>query len=206
MRIFDITSSVAPRRHRRRGAAVAVAVALLATGCGSDATNDTEAVASTAAESVPDADDASDLRDAAQSEADELLSEASEAGEDIDAEGGEITVDGGASVGQDLPEGFPDDVPIAPGEVISALSADQGDTTGYSLAIQADGEVLDVTRDLSSGFESAGYTVEGLPDLSGDEFETYAFRFTGDAWEGSVIITANSVGTVVTYAIASIAG
>lgn len=173
--------------------------------CGSGAEDVPEPAVTTDSAGVPDPEDAGDPPDAAQSAADELVEEASEAGEQVDdAVDDEVTLEGGATIGESLPDGFPEEIPVAQGEVLTALSFDDDDRTGYTLGIQADGEVLDVTRDLSERFASAGYELGGLPDdLSSREFETYAFTFSGDAWQGNVIIADNDTGTVVTYAIAS---
>lgn len=107
--------------------------------------------------------------DAANDAADELAEKLAESGNDdadvdIDSESGQVDVstpDGDMSFGDgtELPDDFPDDIPLPPGyELTSAMSNTDGASSGWSITgtvPDADDGTFD---DLVAAFTSAGWT------------------------------------------------
>lgn len=164
------------RGVRSAGVALAVLVGTALAGCGAE-----EAVAEKVAE-----------------EGMEAAAGAESSGDvDVDLEGGEDgemrieTEEGSMVVGsQEIPEGFPDDVPLpdADYEVASAMEVS---TEGGFVQVQlivADGDVEALAGHLESGLTDAGYTIGEDTRQSMAEMQMARLQFSGNGNQGHVVV------------------
>lgn len=121
---------------------------------------------------------------------------------DIDSDGGEVTVrgEGGEvfSTGRELPDDFPDDVPLVDGEVISGVSTETPEGRGWAVSVEYDGSAEAAVDDAISRLESAGFSTsqEGTMVMG----EMRAAMLEGEKW--SVSLTAlESEQTIVQYVV-----
>lgn len=82
------------------------------------------------------------------------------------------TDDGSFSSSGDLPEGFPDDVPLPDGfELQQGSKSTDGDQTIYTVFGTVDGDPADVFADIVAQYEDAGYDVQNKTETnSNDDF------------------------------------
>lgn len=102
-----------------------------------------------------------------------------------DEEGNELAFGAEAS----LPEGWPDDVPVPEGEIVSSTTFDDA----MALSVQGEGDVAATFNDLKSQLEASGYVVEFSNEGTG--FKSVSM-FQGTGAEGS------SQGTTATLTVA----
>ncbi|CAN5656719.1 hypothetical protein BH11ACT8_BH11ACT8_29440 [soil metagenome] len=101
---------------------------------------------------------------------------------EIDTDTGELTIDtedGSVSTSGELPAGFPEDVALVDGKVISAISAEETDAHTFLVLLEVDGAPTDVLAQAVAELQDAGYAEtsgdvadlpEGLPvELSKDD-------------------------------------
>jgi len=95
----------------------------------------------------------------------------------------------------ELPDGFPDDVPLVDGEV--QVGAEQ--TGVYTAALQHDGTPQEAYDEAADLLEADGYEESTAQDLG----EVLIGSFTGDAWEVAVSVIEDPVGggSVVSYSV-----
>jgi hypothetical protein len=95
----------------------------------------------------------------------------------------------------ELPDGFPDDVPLVEGEV--QVGAEQ--TGVYTAALQHDGTPQEAYDEAAGLLEADGYEESTSQDLG----EVLIGSFTGDAWEVAVSVIEDPVGggSVVSYSV-----
>lgn len=170
------------RGVRTGGLALAVAAALAATGltgCGAE-----EALAEKVAEEGVEA------AAGAGSDGDVEV--------DMDGEDGEVRVegeDGSLVMGSDeLPEGFPDDLPLpeAGHEVLSAMEVTGEDGhVQVQLALEAGARLTDLAEHVETGLAEAGYEVTGNTTQSSGDLDMVRMQFTGHGKEG--IISARTL-------------
>jgi len=120
---------------------------------------------------------------------------------DIDSEDGSVKVEtdqGTFSSGGDLPDDFPDDVPLLDGEVLQAASADNGGAPSYVVTLRVDASA-------EAALEEAGALLEGAGLTESEESASLAdtgYRAYEGAWD--VILGATDTGsgsTMVQYAV-----
>ncbi|MDQ1105861.1 hypothetical protein QE364_002280 [Nocardioides zeae] len=95
----------------------------------------------------------------------------------------------------ELPDGFPDDVPLVEGEV--QVGAEQ--TGVYTAALQSDGAPQEAYDEAAGLLEADGYEETTSQDLG----EVLIGSFTGDDWEVAVSVIEDPVGggSVVSYSV-----
>lgn len=141
-------------------------------------------------------DDDGDRSDAGSSES----GDAGESGDANDADASEVPtgdLDDLEELGFDdeLPDGFPDDVPLVEGEV--QVGAEQ--TGVYTAALQHDSTPQEAYDEAAGLLEADGYEESTSQDLG----EVLIGSFTGDAWEVAVSVIEDPVGggSVVSYSV-----
>lgn len=148
---------------------------------------------------------------AAQEAGDKIVEKAIESdsnGQDVevDSSDGQVKVeteDGDFTygVGVDLPEEFPDDVPLPQGDysVTSAI------TSGNNVMVTLSLEDIDFDAEkahLESGFESAGYEVDNATDALGSNSKMVLFEAKKAGRAVAFVLTADATGfATVTYTI-----
>jgi len=108
------------------------------------------------------------------------------------ATGGQVSLGG-----NEIPEGFPSEVPVVSGEVQFGIAAGEGESRGYNVTILAGAESpLDgiETELADAGFE---LQLQG----SGAEGEGTVI-FTSDTWVGGVIVAKTDDGYTANYTVA----
>ncbi|WZH51399.1 MAG: hypothetical protein PIR53_15415 [Nocardioides alkalitolerans] len=144
-------------------------------------------------------DDDGDRSDAGSSESGDA-GESGESGDANDADASEVPtgdLDDLEELGFDdeLPDGFPDDVPLVEGEV--QVGAEQ--TGVYTAALQHDGTPQEAYDEAAGLLEADGYEESTSQDLG----EVLIGSFTGEAWEVAVSVIDDPVGggSVVSYSV-----
>lgn len=180
----SLIPSGSPRRRRRsrrsvtasRALAVATSALLVlgSAGCGAD----------TLAEKATEKAAEKAIEEAASSEGVDV---------DLDTEDGEISIetsDGSFTSGTgSLPDGFPDDVPVLDGEVLSGAASQQNGTTSYVVTIVVAATMEEAMTGAVAELERAGYTpTEGSMSMGEMLIEAY----TGP-WE--VVVSATDDGS-----------
>lgn len=83
---------------------------------------------------------------------------------DIDADGGEVTIEDGDgntfTSGGDLPDDFPDDIPLIEGDILTAASVDDGSQRGWSVTFVVEGDPESAYEDAAGRLTSAGFEGE----------------------------------------------
>lgn len=131
--------------------------------------------------------------DSAEDKAKDILKDQ---GVNVDEDNGKVTIEGdGGSVsvgeGADLPDGFPeDDVPLPEGgEIVSAISSEDGDRESYIVTYQIDSEDAEsAMTDYESMLEDDGFTISGSMSFGGDEGSFSGFSAERDDWD--VVVTS----------------
>lgn len=125
-------------------------------------------------------------------------------GVDIDDEASSMTITGddGSVVfsSSELPDDFPDNVPLIEGNVLAAASSSVEGGSGWSVSMQTDRPASEVTDEAKRLFDDAGYA----EDESGTVIigETTIMTLSGNGWQVSVSIAeSESEGTVVQYVV-----
>lgn len=124
----------------------------------------------------------------------------------VDADGSDFSVEGedGTKVegGTELPEGFPDEVPLVDGRIIQAVKATDGASGGgFSVSIEVDGDVTAAFADASGRLEAADFADEGYLGTSG---EVSLGTYTSPEWQVLVSVSPSGDGgkVFVNYTIA----
>jgi len=176
------------RSHRSHRAALAASGALLlllgASACGADE------VAERAAESAVERA----IEDAASSEGVDV---------DIDSEDGSVSIessDGTFTSGMgNLPQGFPEDIPVADGEILQGASSDGNGTTGWFVTVTVDQPGDQALAEAGAALEDAGYSVgDNSAGMEGLSYQQYV----GSEWE--IILGAadnGEGGTLLSYTV-----
>lgn len=166
--MLTLTASV---RRAALGAATAVFSLGLMTGCGADV------IAERATEKA--------------------LEGAADVDLDADGDGGiKIETDEGSlSVGQKLPDDFPDDVPLPEGEVLSGMSMAG---KGWTVSLAVEGVPDDVAPEVKSMLESAGFEIEATTEAGGMTI----FTATKDTYALTVSVADDNGATNVGYTVA----
>jgi hypothetical protein len=164
-----------------RGAGGALlAAALLLAGCGASAEDATERAVEDAIASELGADATVDLDD------DSLT---------VDTGDGSITAGTG-----ELPEGFPDEVPLVDGEVVFGQRSDSPEGTGWTVHLQVGTTPDDVTAELTRALEEAGFEVQATPAAGGS-----TLLADSQAWSVLVVVAPGDDGTNVLYTVSATA-
>lgn len=128
---------------------------------------------------------------------------------DFDEEGGNINIEtseGSMSLGSggDLPESFPDDLPLPPGDFEVASSLEQADSDGASLTMAL--LVEDSHDDLVTHYEEAladsPWEVTDTQTMSmGEDMESTTFVLSNGEQEGTLGVQRVDEDTMVNYSI-----
>lgn len=170
-----MSTTTARVRRAALGAATAVFSLGLVTGCGADE------IAERATEKA--------LEGAAEGSADVDLDADGEGGIKIETEEGEL------SVGQDLPDDFPADVPLPEGRVLSGMSMAG---KGWTVSLAVDGAAADVAPEVESMLEAAGFEIEATTEAGGMTI----FSATKDAYALTVSVADDNGASNVGYTVA----
>ncbi|WP_121253686.1 hypothetical protein [Nocardioides ferulae] len=119
---------------------------------------------------------------------------------DVDPDTGDVVVSdstGTYTSGGDLPDSFPDDLPIIEGDIVSAMSGGEAGETGHVVMVQTDiqdpTEALDEAVGLltDAGFATGSQSVqiEGMAsqDLTRDSLHVVLAVYGGEAGSDSVV-------------------
>lgn len=127
-------------------------------------------------------------------------------GVDIDSEGdGKVTIEsdeGSLEVGgSDLPDGFPDDVPLPDDfEIEAAMSMGTADNQTFTVRMTSpDADVDQTFEDLKSRSEAAGFEVLSSNTMSGDGHELRSATMSNSDWNASISVSGEADGTSVQY-------
>lgn len=127
---------------------------------------------------------------------------------DMDGEDGEVRVegeDGSLVMGADeLPEGFPDDVPLpeADHEVLSAMEVTGEDGhVQVQLAVGSGTSLADLAEHVESGLDEAGYEVTGNTTQTSGDLEMVRMQFAGHGKEGLISARTHDGELTATYVI-----
>jgi hypothetical protein len=168
-------------RGTRGARAVALAAALLMlAACGGAAEETTEGAVEDAIESELGGDATVDVED------DSLT---------IDTEDGSISAGTG-----ELPEGFPDAVPLVDGEVVFGQRADSPEASGFTVQLLVAGTPEDVTAELTQALGEAGFEVQAVPSEGGS-----TLLADSPDWSVMVVVAPGDGGTNVLYTVTAAA-
>jgi hypothetical protein len=107
------------------------------------------------------------------------------------ATGGKVDVGG-----QEIPDGFPTDVPIVSGDVLFGISAGDGESRGYNVTISAGSESpLD---GIEAQFANAGF--ESQVQASGSDGGGSVI-FSNDDWNAVVVVAKTDDGYTANYTV-----
>ena len=125
---------------------------------------------------------------------------------DIDNDGGEITIDSDdgsvtISSGGDLPDNWPDQVPVIDGKITgsSAITVDEG--TSYSVVIEVSGSVSDIFDRLKSDMEAANFEKDSESTFSTGDGTFSTATFTSAEHQVIISVSDTSETTTVSYAV-----
>jgi hypothetical protein len=105
-----------------------------------------------------------------------------------DKDGNEVEV--GSDV--DLPDDWPDDLPLPDGtKVISASSNDQ---TGFVVSAGLDGDVTEVGDEIKGTLEDAGYTIDSDTSSNAGGIEVRYLGATGPEYMATVTVSDSPAG------------
>lgn len=110
---------------------------------------------------------------------------------DLDADAGELTItgeDGGTLTtgGDDLPEGFPDNVPF-PEDYSILMGLSDPETEEIVLVVQSSAGIDEIREQLEEGFSANGYEVEEVNSMEAEAMRSV----TLEATDGSIQVTSN---------------
>ena len=112
---------------------------------------------------------------------------------DVDIDGDSVTFDDGdtsITSGSGLPDGFPEDLPVLEGEILSGMASDDGSTKNYSVIVSASGDPASAAAEVKGLLEDAGWTLE-----SENEMEVLStLRFSKDGTEVGVNVLPGDTG------------
>ncbi len=115
----------------------------------------------------------------------------------IEGEDGEFSIDGSSG---ELPDGFPDDVPVPDGlDIITGSKTSDGEQTIYAVFGNVAGDPDEVFADIIAAFEDDGYDTEGKSETNSDQgfFATATFVGRGHRVATSVSTEQNEGGATV---------
>jgi hypothetical protein len=113
----------------------------------------------------------------------------------IDTEDGSIS----AGTGQ-LPEGFPDSVPLVDGEVVFGQRSESPEGSGWTVQLLVETTPDDVTAELTRALGEAGFQVQSAPAEGGN-----TLLADSDAWSVLVVVAPGDEGTTVLYTVGAAA-
>jgi len=118
---------------------------------------------------------------------------------DIDSESGEVNVstpDGDFTLGSDeLPEGFPDEVPLPEGlTVITSMRLGEGDTTAFTVVGQVDRPAASVADEMTGAFDADGWEETMLTTSSFGDTDSTTAAYTKGQWMVSLSVTGDADG------------
>lgn len=122
----------------------------------------------------------------------------------VESDGSGMKIEGEDGItietGTELPDGFPDDVPLVEGRIIQALEV-AGPDGGFSVNIEADGSLDDAFDEARSLLTDAGFTEEGSQVTTG-AMSTGVFRSA--SWQVLVGVTpsGDGDGVLLSYTVA----
>ncbi len=118
---------------------------------------------------------------------------------DIDSESGQVNVstpDGDFSLGSDeLPEGFPSEVPLPEGlSIVTSMRMGESDTTAFTIVGQVDRSAAEVADEITGAFDADGWDETMLTTSSFGDTDSTAASYTKATWTVNVSITGGSDG------------
>lgn len=83
---------------------------------------------------------------------------------------GEVTLGGG---GGELPDGFPDEIPLIDGEIGGGMRLSEGETDGFMANVTVTGSIAEVYDNTTALLEGAGFIEIASSDMGGIRSVTY---------------------------------
>jgi hypothetical protein len=112
----------------------------------------------------------------------------------------EITVktsEGTATIGKDLPDGFPEgDVPLVDEEIVSAVANGQG---SWSVVMSSTRAIDDLSAEIVEDFADAGFTAAESNELG----DVSIHQFSDDRYRVGVTVTRTADTVTITYLVES---
>lgn len=121
---------------------------------------------------------------------------------DVDIDGDSMTFQDGENsitTGSGLPEGFPEDVELVEGEVLSGMSSGDGTLTTYNVIVSSSADVAAAADEARSRLEASGWTLESEAEMTG--LTTLRFSKDGADVGISVLPADTGSGAQVMYAV-----
>ncbi|MDP9027490.1 MAG: hypothetical protein M3N46_08020 [Actinomycetota bacterium] len=115
--------------------------------------------------------------------------------------GGGISIPGIGSVGTGkLPNGFPSEIPVAKGDILSGISAGSGADQGWNVSIKVSG--LDAFTGIESQLKGAGFTESDGSPITSDQASTGTFTSSSYDVVVAVVKADDKTGYLANYTVA----
>lgn len=125
---------------------------------------------------------------------------------DLDDEDGGISIEtseGSMQIGNaDIPDGFPDSIPLpADATIMSAMAFSEDDGANFNVTMTAPGTADAMAADLEGQLTANGYEIVGTfeQDINGES--TKSLQFQGPDWAGQLIVAGTSGDSTVSYTV-----
>jgi len=106
------------------------------------------------------------------------------------------TSEGTATVGQGIPDGFPQDkVPLLGEKVLNGVKGSDGGPFAWSVVMTSTRAITDLSADVTKDFTDAGYQTAQASELG----DVSIHKFTDDTYEVGVTIARTGDGVTITY-------
>ncbi|MDN5746437.1 MAG: hypothetical protein L0H31_15150 [Nocardioidaceae bacterium] len=127
---------------------------------------------------------------------------------DIDSDGdGKVTIESDEGSmefgGSELPEGFPDEVPLPDDFTLdSSMSMGTDEDQSFTLLFSSpEADVKQTYDDLKSRAEGAGFEIVSTNSMSGDDIDMRTLTMSSDEWNAIVAVSADSDAAAVNYTV-----
>lgn len=106
------------------------------------------------------------------------------------------TSEGTATVGQGLPEGFPeDDVPLLDEKVVSGVKGSDGGPFAWSVVMTSEKSVEELSAQVTKDYADAGYRADESTEMG----DVSIHQFSNDTYDVGVTIARTGEGITITY-------
>lgn len=102
------------------------------------------------------------------------------------------TEDGSFVAGTELPDGFPESVPLIDGKILSGSALDSPEGTGFTVAVEVAGDGTAVSADIKAAFTEAGYKTVSDSSAGGSSI----LGFESEDWTVVVGVNPGDPATV----------
>lgn len=118
---------------------------------------------------------------------------------EIDPDSGEVHVEGSEGSfsigGGDIPDGFPDELPIPDGLEVAGSASFSGGEEGTAFVQLQGGDYDELTSFYESELPANGWTVEDTRNVASDQADSTSFAINGHGFEGLVNVQSSGGST-----------